>query len=102
MLYVQAFIQGDVCVSALDIVHFCVQFIAHMQDFKEVEIKQKEQERIQLSFSTFMHPSYTKSRGEEFQDIETIEVEPDDVDTGVKVTNNASKIALCHMKKRYI
>ena len=92
MLHVQAFIKGDVCVSALDIVHFCVQFIAHMQDFKEAEIKQKEQERSQLSFSTFMHSSYTKSREEEFQDIETIEVEPDDVDTGMKVTRDAGII----------
>ena len=73
-----------------------------MQDFKEAEIKQKEQERSQLNFSTFLHSSYTKSREEEFPDIEAIEVEPDDVDTRVKVTNNAGKIALCHMKKRYI
>ena len=53
-----------------------------MQDFKEAEIKQKEQERSQLSFSTFMHSSYTKSREEEFQDIETLEVEPDGVAAG--------------------
>ena len=71
-----------------------------MQDFKEAETNQKEQERSQLSFSTFMHSSYTKSREEEFPDIEAIEVEPDDVDTGVNVTKDAGIIAtLCHMKK---
>ena len=63
-----------------------------MKDFKEAEIKQKEQERSQLSLSTFVHSSYTKSRAEEFHDIDTIEVEPDDVDTGMKVTRDAGII----------
>ena len=84
MLQVQAFIKGGVCVSALDIAHFCEQFFAHMQDFKEAETKQKEQKRSQLSFTTFMQSSYSKSRVEGFEDIETVEV-----DTGVKVTRYA-------------
>ena len=71
-----------------------------MKDFKEAENKQKEKQRSQLSFSTFMHPSYTKSRAEEFLDIEIIEVEQDDAATRVKVTRDAGIIAtFCHMTK---
>lgn len=39
--------------------------IQKINDFREAEYKHKEQEKRQLSFSTFIHSSYTKSRDEE-------------------------------------
>uniref|UniRef100_A0A8W8JS03 Transposase Helix-turn-helix domain-containing protein n=1 Tax=Magallana gigas TaxID=29159 RepID=A0A8W8JS03_MAGGI len=60
------------------------------KDFKDAECKQKEQEKRQLSFSTFIHSSYTKSRDEEpSSDTEGLVIEPDDVDIGVRHTRDA-------------
>lgn len=56
---------------------------------REAEYKQQEQEKRQLSFSTFIHSSYTKSRDEEpSSDTEGLEIEPDDVDIGVRHTRD--------------
>uniref|UniRef100_K1QTH9 Uncharacterized protein n=1 Tax=Magallana gigas TaxID=29159 RepID=K1QTH9_MAGGI len=59
------------------------------KDLREAECKQKEQKNRQLSFSTFIHSSYTKSRDEEpSSDTEGLVIEPDDVDIGVRHTRD--------------
>lgn len=57
-------------------------------------ISRRNKIRDSWVFSTFIHSSYTKSRDEELSDTEGFEIEPDDVDIGVKYTRDADILKL--------